>query len=59
MAVPKFKMSRARTRKRRGGNTHVKTMQTSICPACGAAKLPHRVCPSCGTYKGRQVIVTE
>jgi large subunit ribosomal protein L32 len=28
----------------------------SVCPQCGAVKLPHRVCSNCGTYRGRQVI---
>jgi len=28
----------------------------SICPQCGAAKLPHRVCGNCGYYRGRRVI---
>jgi large subunit ribosomal protein L32 len=31
----------------------------SICPQCGAAKLPHYVCGNCGYYKGREIIVTE
>ena len=28
----------------------------SICPNCGAAKLPHIVCGNCGWYRGRQAI---
>lgn len=59
MAVPKRKTGRSKTRSRRAANTKVQTMQTSICPQCGAAKLPHRVCPTCGTYKGRQVIAVD
>ncbi len=60
MAVPKRKTGRMKTRSRYAANmSYVKTMQTSTCPQCGAAKLPHRVCPNCGTYKGRQVIVVE
>jgi large subunit ribosomal protein L32 len=31
----------------------------SVCPQCGAAKMPHRVCATCGTYKGREVIPAE
>ena len=48
-----------KTRSRRAANTKVQTMQTCICPQCGAAKLPPRVCPNCGTYKGRQVIAVD
>ena len=28
----------------------------SLCPNCGAVKLPHIVCGNCGWYRGRQVI---
>ena len=59
MAVPKRKTGRSKTRSRRAANTKVQTMQTCICPQCGAAKLPHRDCPTCGTYKGRQVIAVD
>lgn len=49
-----------KTRSRYAANTrNVKTMQTAVCPQCGAPKLPHRVCPNCGTYKGREVIATD
>jgi large subunit ribosomal protein L32 len=57
MAVPKKKMSRSRTRKRKAA-WRVRAARTSRCPQCNAAKLPHRVCPSCGSYKGREVIPT-
>jgi large subunit ribosomal protein L32 len=55
MAVPKKKMSRSRTRRRKA-NWKVSTPHTVACPQCGAAKLPHRACPECGTYKGREVL---
>lgn len=59
MAVPKRKMSRARTRHRKaqwlkGGRPHVAT-----CPRCKAPREPHTVCRSCGTYRGRQVLPEE
>ena len=59
MAVPKRKTGRSKTRSRRAANTKVQTMQTCICPQCGAATLPHRVGPTCGTSTGRQVIAVD
>ncbi|MEW5722284.1 MAG: 50S ribosomal protein L32 [Thermodesulfobacteriota bacterium] len=58
MAVPKRKMSKMRSRKRR---THYKAAAPTLmrCPQCDEPKLPHHACPSCGTYKGRQVLATE
>jgi len=55
MAVPKKKMSRSRTRRRKA-NWKVSAPKTAACPQCGAARLPHRACPECGTYKGREVL---
>jgi large subunit ribosomal protein L32 len=55
MAVPKKKMSRSRTRRRKAVWKVTRTA-TTRCPQCDSAKLPHRVCPECGTYKGREVI---
>ena len=55
MAVPKKKMSRSRTRRRKA-NWKVSAPHTVPCPQCAAPKLPHRACPECGTYKGREVL---
>lgn len=55
MAVPKKKMSRSRTRRRKA-NWKVSAPRMSRCPQCNAEKLPHRVCPECGTYRGREVV---
>jgi large subunit ribosomal protein L32 len=55
MAVPKKKMSRSRTRRRKA-TWKVETPHTVACPQCNAQKMPHRACPSCGTYRGREVI---
>ena len=58
MPNPKRKFSKTRRDKRR---THYKgTAPTlSVCPQCGATRLPHRACPECGYYNGRKVINTE
>lgn len=56
MAVPKRKTPRSKTHSRRSANMKLALPAKSICPQCGAAKLPHRVCNNCGTYRGRQVI---
>ncbi|QLH53379.1 MAG: LSU ribosomal protein L32p [Candidatus Kapaibacterium sp.] len=55
MPNPKRRMSSLRRDKRRA---HYKptARTTSICPQCGAAKLPHRACPECGYYNGRKII---
>lgn len=56
MAVPKRKTPRSKTHSRRSANMKLAPPAKSICPQCGAPKLPHRVCNNCGTYRGRQVI---
>ncbi|MBT8342966.1 MAG: 50S ribosomal protein L32 [Desulfatitalea sp.] len=58
MALPKRKISKARRDKRR---THQKIEgpDTSTCPECGEAVLPHHACASCGVYKGRKVVDTD
>ena len=59
MAVPKQKKGRGATHTRRSANSKLETPSRSVCPQCGAPKLPHHVCPNCGFYKDREVIVTE
>ena len=56
MAVPKRKTPRSKTHSRRSANLKLAKPSQSLCPQCGAAKLPHRVCNNCGTYRGRRVI---
>ncbi|MDR0888713.1 MAG: 50S ribosomal protein L32 [Coriobacteriales bacterium] len=59
MAVPKRKTGRIRTHNRRSANDKAPVAARSICPQCGAAKLPHYVCPNCGTYNGKEILVVE
>ena len=56
MAVPKKKMSRSRTRRRKA-HWKVASPTLATCQQCGAMHVPHRVCAECGSYNGR--IVTE
>ncbi|MDY6850941.1 MAG: 50S ribosomal protein L32 [Thermodesulfobacteriota bacterium] len=55
MAVPKRKISKMKSRKRR---THYKVAKPTVvrCSQCDEPKLPHHACPHCGTYRGRQAI---
>ncbi|MFN3305933.1 MAG: 50S ribosomal protein L32 [Candidatus Kapaibacteriota bacterium] len=55
MPNPKRRMSKSRRDKRRA---HYKpaTPTLSVCPQCGAVKLPHRACPECGYYNGRKIL---
>ncbi len=55
MAVPKHKKSKSRRDMRRSQHK-IGAVQSSACPQCGEAKLPHRVCPTCGSYDGREVV---
>jgi large subunit ribosomal protein L32 len=58
MAVPKKKMSRSRTRRRKA-SWKVAAPAAVKCEQCGRPKRPHRVCRECGTYAGREVIETR
>ncbi len=58
MAVPKKKMSRSRTRRRKAA-WKVGKPASATCEQCGKPKLAHRACRECGTYAGREVIETS
>ena len=55
MAVPKKKMSRSRTRRRKA-QWKVSSPTFATCGQCGAKHTPHRVCQECGEYNTREVI---
>jgi large subunit ribosomal protein L32 len=59
MAVPKRKMSRSATRRRRSENYKIAAAPHSLCSNCGASRLPHTVCSNCGFYKGRIALEVE
>lgn len=55
MSVPKKRLSKTRTRKRRSHHG-VDAVQTQTCEKCQNPVQPHMACPSCGHYKGRDVL---
>ncbi|MDR0397552.1 MAG: 50S ribosomal protein L32 [Oscillospiraceae bacterium] len=55
MALPKGKVSKARTRSRRA-NWKLQAPSIVACPHCKKMRLAHRVCKFCGYYDGRKVI---
>ena len=59
MAVPKRKTPRSKTRTRRASNWRLAAPARSLCPHCGAVKLPHVVCGNCGWYRGREAVDVE
>ena len=59
MAVPKYKTSKARSRRRKSINMKLTAPNLVECSTCGNKVLPHRVCPKCGFYKGRQILELE
>ena len=54
-AVPKKKMSRTRSLKRKG-SIKVSLPNLSVCPKCKKPKLPHVVCAHCGYYQDKKVL---
>ena len=57
MGVPAHRASKTQGRIRRAiGYYNLKAPALSVCPQCGALKMPHRVCGACGFYNGRQVV---
>ncbi|RKX69214.1 MAG: 50S ribosomal protein L32, partial [Spirochaetes bacterium] len=52
MAVPKYRTSKARSRRRRSINMRIAVPSLITCSNCGNKVLRHRVCPKCGFYKG-------
>jgi len=59
MAVPKFKTSKARTRRRQSINMKLTAPTMISCGSCGNQILLHRVCSKCGFYRGKQAILPE
>ncbi len=56
MAVPKYKKSKSKTRKRVAEWKRIEEPSLSTCNNCGSAGHPHKVCMECGYYDGRQVL---
>lgn len=59
MAVPKYKPSKSRTRRRKAVNMKLDPVNVIPCPNCGNMVLPHRVCSKCGFYRDKQVFEPE
>lgn len=59
MAVPKYKISKAKSRTRKSINMKLSAPQLVECGTCGNKVLPHRVCPKCGFYRGKQILNLE
>ncbi|MCH7232433.1 50S ribosomal protein L32 [Glycomyces sp. L485] len=56
MAVPKRRLSRSNTRKRRSQwKGRATALQACPCPSKAVIR-PHHVCTHCGQYKGRQIL---
>ncbi|MCE5325592.1 MAG: 50S ribosomal protein L32 [Planctomycetaceae bacterium] len=45
--LPKYKLSRGRTRKRRSHHA-LRPINLADCPKCNSPKLPHAACSNCG-----------
>ncbi len=59
MAVPKYKTSKARSRRRQSINMRIAVPSLVSCANCGSWIMLHRVCHKCGFYKGKQIIKSE
>ncbi|MCX5778060.1 MAG: 50S ribosomal protein L32 [Elusimicrobia bacterium] len=56
MPNPKRKHTASRRDSRRAANWKIEPTNSSKCPQCGVAKLPHRICKACGFYNGALII---
>ncbi|OQX29552.1 MAG: 50S ribosomal protein L32 [Spirochaeta sp. LUC14_002_19_P3] len=56
MAVPKFRPSKARSRRRQSINMRIAVPGLITCSNCGDRTILHRVCRKCGFYKGKMII---
>ena len=56
MALPKKKVSKARSSKRFHANSHATAPTLVECNHCHEKKLAHVVCKECGYYDGKQVL---
>lgn len=43
-------------KRRRAAQHGITAANSTVCPKCTKAILPHRACATCGTYRGRQVL---
>ncbi|MBN1697806.1 MAG: 50S ribosomal protein L32 [Spirochaetales bacterium] len=59
MAVPKYKTSKARSRRKRSINMQLGVPNFISCSQCGNRIMRHRVCPKCGFYRGKEVFKPE
>ena len=59
MAVPKRKISKTRSRKRKAQTMRLNVPMMIECSNCGNRMLLHRVCPKCGFYRGKQILEPE
>ncbi|MBN1332621.1 MAG: 50S ribosomal protein L32 [Synergistales bacterium] len=60
MAVPKSRVSHARTHKRKSQwLSSAKASEMNACPNCGEIVMNYHACPECGFYKGRKVVEKE
>lgn len=56
VGVPKRKMPKARTRRRRAEWRKIDAPGLVECPQCHELMMPHRACLNCGFYKGKNVL---
>jgi large subunit ribosomal protein L32 len=56
--LPKRKLSRSRTRRRRAHDA-LTLKHLVVCESCGEYHISHQVCIKCGTYRGETVIEIE
>lgn len=59
MALPKKKVSKARSSKRFSANSSATAPTLVECSHCHEKKQAHKVCPKCGYYDGKEVVAKK